>query len=347
MNAYSYLLSLFVLVSIFTDTSVAENSRPLKVNTVVITSPVSHANLSLNAVVVPADLTQLSFRIPGKISQIHVREGDNVEQGQILAQLENRQLQQKLKDQSARFELIQKQFERGKSLFTQDLLSKSEYDELNANFRLAEANFKSAQLQLGYSKITAPFSGRIANIDKKSFESITPGSPLLSLYRTDRIDILINIADHLITQIGRVKTGKPIEAIISFANREGTYQASFLEKTLQPVPKTKTFQTWFTLPQLEQPIYPGRPVIISANSHSAGFESLEGHILPLSALVAGHASKDFAVWKAEEGVAKKVEVITGEINDQGVRVLHGVNQGDLIITSRQEKLRPGMAIITE
>ncbi|MFA0725309.1 biotin/lipoyl-binding protein, partial [Vibrio sp. 10N.222.49.E5] len=83
------------------------------VSTFEVGAPLTEQFRSFNGQVMPAELTPLSFKLPGEIKRVLVEAGDRVEKGQLLATLDNDTYLQGLTDAKSQFELASKQLARG------------------------------------------------------------------------------------------------------------------------------------------------------------------------------------------------------------------------------------------
>lgn len=112
---FSILAMLFVLVGCSDNSdqaSTAEVIRPAKIFQV--TDPTFSAVRSFPAEVEANADSKLAFRVSGQITELLVRPGSEVEQGQILARLDPKDFKLNLDDRQARYELARSQFERAK-----------------------------------------------------------------------------------------------------------------------------------------------------------------------------------------------------------------------------------------
>ena len=153
---------------------------------------------SIHGRVVPADLTRVAFRIPGRISELSVQSGDAVKEGQVLGRIENAIQEQRLIDARAQYQLSRRQLQRAEDLFELGSLTAAQRDELKAAFRLAKANLKLAEARQSYTAVVAPFDGTVVDVEKELFESVAPGETVLTLYRNDRTDVLVNVSDAIV-----------------------------------------------------------------------------------------------------------------------------------------------------
>jgi len=120
----------------------------------------------------------LSSRIQGTIDKLLVREGTEVSKGQILIQLDNRDVEADLARVKAEVENAKAQFDRMKRLYAQDAVSKQEMENATRAYKVAEANRKAVLAQLSYTVVKAPFDGVITEKKVEAGELASPGQPL-------------------------------------------------------------------------------------------------------------------------------------------------------------------------
>jgi membrane fusion protein (multidrug efflux system) len=96
------------------------------------------------------------------VEKIHVEVGDRVEAGQLLATLEDDEVVIRVEAAQAKVDHERANFERVEEMRQRDVISQAQYDQALASKRLAEAEFKRAQLDLTRTRVRAPFSGVVA-----------------------------------------------------------------------------------------------------------------------------------------------------------------------------------------
>jgi len=297
----------------------------------------------INGRVVPADLTRVAFRIPGKITHLPVQAGQQVVKGQALAQIENSIQQQVLADAQAQYQLSRRQLQRAQNLFDIGAITPAQRDELNAGFRLAGANLELAKAQLSYTIVEAPFDGTVADVGKEVFEAVAPGEMVVTVYRNDRIDVLVDLPDsipaHSTTQD---KTAVTTGAV--FSGDPTVYTLVYLKNAMARSPESQAFQFWFTMPASDTRFPPGLPVTLMVDLGDAGLLPDAGLGVPLTALQAADEEGQFRVWRYEEGVARPVPVGVGSVSQQGALVTRGLQAGDRVITSGLARLFPGREV---
>lgn len=88
---------------------------------------------------------QLSFQVAGQIDALTVRMGDEVQQGELLARLDQADLQLQLDAASAQYALAQTQWQRAQSLYHKKLISTDVYDQAETAFTAARATYEQAK----------------------------------------------------------------------------------------------------------------------------------------------------------------------------------------------------------
>ncbi|MEZ8824757.1 efflux RND transporter periplasmic adaptor subunit [Vibrio sp. 10N.261.55.A7] len=316
----------------------------LMVDTVTVGEPIVSQYRNFNGQTVAAELTPLSFQIEGEISSLLVQEGQSVRKGQTIAILDHTKQKQTLFDAQAKIELAIKQFSRGKELFAQEMISKAEYDELLANFKLAEANLGLAKSQMEYTRLVAPRDGVIGSVNKKIHENTAAGETVVTIYDSHQVYVKISLSDSVLATLDPNRNASAYKPIATFTGHDGEHSLGYLEHTNELHPETKTYELWMTMQQVEPPILPGTSVTVSVDMVRAGLNNVQGFHLPMTSIDTGVSSGDFYVWKLSNGVAAKTNISINQITSSGAVVSTGVQTGDVVINSNLRKLREGMKV---
>lgn len=202
----------------------ATGAQPLLVEPSVVTRTEQIA-----ATISPLQDTVISARILARISQIHVRAGDRVEQGQLLVSLEQSELQARvaqLKQQknavTARLSEAKKLLARAVELHEKSLLSTQELDKSQANFdalsadeSAAQESLNQAQTNLSFAQLNAPISGVVIERLAEPGNTAQPGTPLLSIYNPNSLQVEAYIREQLVIDL---KLGDKLQVAIPSIN---------------------------------------------------------------------------------------------------------------------------------
>ncbi len=352
MSSIRHALISFSLLVLFL-TGCSESGKvtapPLVVELHTVGQPVEKSLRQFHGRVVPADLTRVAFRIPGKVASLPVQSGQRVRKGQLLATLDSAIQEQDVADAQARFSLAKRQLQRAESLMKKGAITAAQRDEIRAGYRLAQANLELASNRLKYTRVIAPFDGVILDVRKEVFEASAAGEPVVTVYRSDRIDVLINIPDELPAQIHRAKSLLKENFQVRFSGDKSIRTMRILESSTARNPETQTFQTWLTMPiakkSEDSTLYqPGLPVTVNVDLKKTGFKLVQGLLVPLTALHAGERQGAFRVWRYLDGQVYSTVVNVDQITQQGALVSSGLQVGDQLIVSSLSQLRDGKSV---
>jgi RND family efflux transporter MFP subunit len=195
--------------------------------------------------VAPIFQATLSSRIQGTIDQLLVREGTNVSKGQLLIQLDSRDLQADLARTNAEVENAKAHLDRMNQLYTQDAVSKQEMENATRAYRVAEANRKAVEAQLSYTTVRAPFDGVITEKKVEAGELASPGQPLLKMEDPQRLRLEATVAEGDLKSVSR---GNKIPVIVDALGAKALL-GTVSQMLPAGDPRTHTFMVKVDLPK--------------------------------------------------------------------------------------------------
>ncbi len=171
----------------------------------------------------------LSTRMMGYVTKLHVQVGQKVGAGQLLVSINNTDLQAKkaqvdasILQATAGYNNAKKDYDRFVNLFKQQSASQKELDDMTARYEMAKAGLEGAKqmrneviAQFSYSNITAPFAGVVTNTFLKEGDMANPGMPLVSIEGASRLQVTAMVSENDITAI---KKGMPVKVLVKSSN---------------------------------------------------------------------------------------------------------------------------------
>ena len=133
------------------------------------------------------------------MESLDIRQGASVAQGQTLARLNAREAQQRVNERQTAATLAQRQFDRFQTLAGRQAISQAEMDVQRANRDAANAALKIAREELAQMSLIAPFSGIAAGVHIRNHQVVAAGQPVITLTRTDLLDVVFSIPENLFT----------------------------------------------------------------------------------------------------------------------------------------------------
>jgi RND family efflux transporter MFP subunit len=185
----------------------------------------------------------IEAKISGRIEKMLVVPGQNVKTGELLVQLDAREVQAQLDQSLALRQQAQNDLKRATDLIQQKILSQSEYDNAQSKFRVTDAAATEAETMLGYTKVTAPFGGVITRKYADVGDLASPGKPLLEM--EDARDLRLE-ADVPEAVIGHLALGDKLEVRVSGVTNELDGVISEIAPSADP--NSRTFLVKLDLP---------------------------------------------------------------------------------------------------
>ncbi len=300
---------------------------------------------------------EMAFRIPGRLQELLVKEGDLVEEGQVLARLDPTDLQIVVDDRQATFDNAQRNFTRAKELVADGNISKIDFDQMEANFRTTAAALKQARQNLDYAELRAPFSGRIARREVDNFEEVVAKQTVFSLQNIAVLDVRIDVPESLLRTFRgsataggtEVRQGRDDPATTAWAEFEGHPDSRFeleeREVATRADSQTQTFQVTYTMPTPQDfLVLPGMTATVTLDfSHLADVEQAKW--VPVDA-VQSDAALNSRVWvlDARSMTVSSRPVQIGRMAAGLIEVNSGLEGGEEIVSVGAHYLAEGMAV---
>jgi len=167
----------------------------------------------------------ISTRLMGFVTDITVKTGQKVSQGQLLARISSNDLSAKkaqaeagIAQANAGYNNARKDYERFEALFAQKSASQKELDDMSTRMEMAKAGLEAAKqmrnevmAQFSYSNITAPFSGVITGTFMKKGDMANPGMPIISMEGASKLQAVVMVSE---SEILNIKNGMQADVTI-------------------------------------------------------------------------------------------------------------------------------------
>ncbi|MGD9164414.1 MAG: efflux RND transporter periplasmic adaptor subunit [Chromatiales bacterium] len=290
---------------------------------------------------------ELAFRVSGMLKQLPVKEGDEVEAGQLVAALDPTDLQIVYNNSKAGYDNAERNFTRAQELIKKGNISKMDYDRLEAEYKSADAALKTARQNLNYTKLTAPFSGRVARRHIETFEEVQAKQPIIDLQDTSELEVKFDVPESLIRGLkaeGEAKDEVTVSASFSDIPGRG-FPLAFREITTQADAKTQTFRVTYTMTQPQGAIIlPGMTAMVRVDI-SRFDANAKPYTVPASAIV-GDYKLDPQAWIIDEKsmTVQPRPVKVGRLLGEYIEVFEGLRTGERIVTAGTPFLVEGMKV---
>jgi len=336
-----------LLLSACSDEEIAVQQRVSAVTVVDVGQAEIGGLRELPARIDASQRAELSFRVPGKVERMNVAEGDNVEQGQVLAQLAQQDFRTELADKSAAYRRASADYKRASELIDNGYITRREHDQIRSEYRKTGAEFAQAKANLQYTVLKAPFAGTVARRFAENFEEIQQGQEIFSLRGSDMIDVKIDVPESLIILVDRASDGAGedrVKVAVSFSVKpELQFPLMFKEIASKADPRTRTFEVTYMMAQpSEINVLPGMTASVTVD-----MPDLRGVVyrVPQRAVI-GDIRMAPQVWVLDdESMTVQLRSVTiGRLIGADIEVTDGLQAGDRLVTSPSNFLLPGQAV---
>ena len=269
----------------------------------------------------------------GMINEIFIKSGENVDEGQILATIDDGGLKQQLSQLQITYNLAKTTYERQERLWNQKIGSEIQYLESKSMFEAQIEAIEQLNKQLSKTVIRAPFSGTVDNVIVKKGEVVYPGrSNLMLLVNMQEMYVESKVPENYINSITK---GKDVIIEAPVLNMILKSKISLVANYINPL--NRTYRIEAKIPDNDYKIKPNLNVKIRVNDYTN-----ENAILILLNHINIDSNNDEYVYKIikkdGKNYASKTIVETGRNNGDFIEVLKGVNISDEIVSEGARKI---------
>ncbi len=280
--------------------------------------------------------------MPGTLLKVHVKEGQQVKKGQLLASIDDGGMGSQLEQLRTQAALAKTTYERQKRLWDQKIGSEIQFLQAKTNFEATRNAVDQAESQLAKSRITAPFSGIIDDVIQDEGTVVSPGTGVAVFRIVNLSDMYISV-DVPESYLEGVTKGKEVKVYFPVLRDSIMTQVRQTGNFINPA--NRSFSIEIPVPNQTGNIKPNLTARVQINDYS----SAEAILIPQS-VISENAEGDQYVYLASNTTddsfaeAAKVIVKTGRTQGDFVEILAGINAGDNIIKEGARSVREGQQI---
>jgi RND family efflux transporter MFP subunit len=306
-----------------------------------------------------AKSAEIRPRVTGNLVKVNVKPGMSVKQGDILFDIDPRLYQAEfnqaagnVKEAQIRLNARMGDFKRIEALSRTAAVSQAEVDqaknqraEAEAAVLTAEAALQTARLRLDFTKVAAPFSGKISGPLLDEGNVVTADKTVLArLDSTDPARLVFDIDERTVSAIRKAEPTFSPTVLFGLAGETGfPHQAKLDSVDGRVDPNTGTLRCRALLPNKDELFVPGMFARVRLAT-SAPHKSL----LVLDGSLGSDQGQKFVFVVKNQGALERRDVEIGHMQDDGMRVVtKGVTADDWVVTSGVDKLKPGMTVKPE
>ncbi len=276
----------------------------------------------------------ISAEMPGTITKINVKVGDEVSKGQVLAETDARAMQQALSDMQTNLDLVNQLYEKQKALWDQKIGTEIQFLQAKTQKESMEKKMGSVQEQVRMSKIISPIDGTVDAVDIKLGQLTAPGMPAIRVINFNNLKVKADLAESYAS-----KVHKGDEVLIRFPDSKDTLVSSVNYSARAISALNRTFGVEILLDNKKE-FHPNQIAILNINDYRSEKPVIS---VPLNYIQKDLKGQTFVLIADGKKAAKRNITLGREYNGV-VEIKEGLSDTDLLITSGYDGLNEGDAI---
>lgn len=346
ITRFSVIAMAILLAACSEKPPVVEDIRPVRA--IQIAAAGAETVLELAGEIQPRYESRLGFRVSGKVIARQVEIGSVVKRGQVLMQIDPRDLQLSQSQANAsvnaaasNLSLAKAEYERYRELRQKNFVSQAVLDAKEASYKSALANHEQSNAALNiatnqnsYANLIADADGVVTALQAEAGQVVAAGTPVVQLARTGEKEARISIPEDQVELVRQVKEMK----VRIWANQSLVLRGQLRELSPVADPATRTYTAKISIPNAPPEVRLGMTATVSFIT-KADKNLIR---LPLTALL--NDKNQTSIWVIENGVVRTAPVQVAGVMGNEVVIASGVSAGQMIVTAGVNTLRPGQKV---
>jgi membrane fusion protein (multidrug efflux system) len=275
----------------------------------------------------------ISSKASNIVTAVRFRDGERVQRGQVLVQLDDAQVRADVAAAEAALTESESQYNRSRELLSTQVLSKSSFEQLEATLKANRARLASAQARREDTVIRAPFSGRVGLRRVSVGTLISPGAVITTLDDTSVIKLDFSVPENFLASL---REGLSVRATApAFPGRSFAGKVASIDSRVDVSTRSVTVRA--LLANEDGALKPGMFLNVALAN-----DEREALIIPEEALTP-EAERQY-VFVVADGRASRREVRIGGRRPGTVEITAGLAAGEQVVIEGTQKVRDGSAV---
>ncbi len=313
-------------------TSTTQSLPPAQVRVFAVAKEPARLQEEVTGTVEAVQQATIAAKVTGVIEELPVTLGAAVPKGALLVRIAAGETNARMSQAEAQLGQAKRNWEREKRLLAKDASTPETVRSLEDALRVAEAGYREARTMYGYTVLTAPFAGKIAQKMVNAGDLATPGQPLLVLENNSRLQVVAAVPETLVPQL---KIGDSVPVSVPAVGYEGKGTVAEIASASDAASRSALVKLAITdAANLRSGQY-ARVIL-------PGTVAAETLLVPATAVMRlGQMERLFVV---QEAKARLRLVRTGDRHGDQVEILAGLNPGEQVVVQGNEHLVDGQPL---
>ena len=272
----------------------------------------------------------LSSEMPGTVTKINVKVGDEVSKGQVLAETDTRIVMQQISDLQTNLDLATQVYQKQKNLWDQKIGTEIQYLQSKTTKESLENKVSTMQEQIRMSKIVSPINGTIDAINIKIGQAIAPGIPAINVINFSNLKVKADVAE---SYSARVNSGNEVQIFFPDMKDSITSKVNYAARAINNL--TRTFGVEVLLGNNKE-YHPNMVAKLKINDYKSATPKI---VVPVKFIQKG-TNENFVLLALDGKVVKNVIKISHEYNGLA-EISEGLKDNDLLITEGYDLINEG------
>ena len=275
----------------------------------------------------------LAVEASGRITTLQLREGQMVQEGELLLAVSNGDLQAEKRRLQAEKTLAEAREARQARLLEEGGVSQETYDATRNEVEVLQAQLEGVEARIEQTQIRAPFTGQLGLRYVSRGSYISPDTRIATLQRTDPMKVDFSIPEKY---AGQAQPGQPVT--FSVRNSDASYTGEVIAIEPRISDETRSLRVRARAENGTGSLNPGSFADVTLTLGAME----DALVVPNFALVPNLGVQRVFVYR--DGTAQPQEVSIGMRTDRTIQIVEGLAPGDTVITSGIQELRPGREV---
>ncbi|RUO29391.1 efflux transporter periplasmic adaptor subunit [Aliidiomarina sedimenti] len=273
-------------------------------------------------------------RVTQNVRELYFSDGDDVEEGQVLVALNDREERARVQELEFRLADARRQLNRLRELAAENAASRSMIDEQEVRVEQTSAELEVARVRLEEMTIEAPFKGRLGIRQVSKGSLVRPGDVITTLDDISPLYVDFSVPEIYLPSLA---AGQRIVGLsTAYQGREFEGRIVSLASRVDPI--TRSIKVRASIPNENRELRPGMLMRVRLEREVATTLMIpEASVIPIR--------NEFIVFKVnEDNVAVRTNIEIGRRQPGWVEVLSGLGEGDIIVKEGVVRLRDGLPV---
>lgn len=313
-------------------------NTPIKVTTEVAASASTIGQKTYVGTIEENSSTPVSFTGIGTVTKMHVKEGQHVTKGQLIAELDQTQAQNMVATAEAQMAQANDALARMQQLHEAGSLPDIKWIEIQTQVSQAKSQLEMTKKNLADCRLYAPISGIVAQKIFENGMTAVTSEPVITILDVTSVKVRVAIPEQELAAI--TPTTK---STISVAAIDRTMEGGRIEKGITADATTHTYDIKIALPNGDGRLLPG--MIANVTLNVGGDAVGEAPVTVPVRSVQQRSNGEHFVWTVVGGKAHRQTVTLGATSGNRIAITAGLSGGEQIITAGYHKVGEGSAVV--